>query len=156
MLENIQIYFTLENIYTFANLGVIPFWLLLMFFPNETITKFIVHSVVAPLILSAAYIYIAINIFLESNIFEVFNLYYGLEDLYTVFSNESFLLIFWLHFLSISLFVGSWISRDCVRYNVPKFIMVFILTITYFTGPVGLIIYWVIRLFFAKKISFND
>ena len=61
MLENIQIYFTLENIYTFANLGVIPFWLLLMFFPNETITKFIVHSVVAPLILSAAYIYIAIK-----------------------------------------------------------------------------------------------
>ena len=67
-----------------------------MFFPNETITKFIVHSVVAPLILSVAYIYIAFNIFLESNIFEVFNLYYGLEDLYTVFSNESFLLIFWL------------------------------------------------------------
>ena len=68
MLENIQIYFTLENIYTFANL-VIPFWLLLMFFPNETITKFIVHSVVAPLILSAAYIYIAFNIFLEVKYF---------------------------------------------------------------------------------------
>ena len=30
------------------------------------------------------------------------------------------------------------------------------LILTYFTGPVGLVFYWFIRIFFAKKISFND
>ena len=30
------------------------------------------------------------------------------------------------------------------------------LGITYFTGPIGLVVYWLIRIFFAKKISFND
>ena len=30
------------------------------------------------------------------------------------------------------------------------------LIFTYFTGPVGLVIYWFLRIFFASKISFND
>jgi hypothetical protein len=30
------------------------------------------------------------------------------------------------------------------------------LILTYFSGPIGLTIYWFFRIFFAKKISFND
>ena len=26
----------------------------------------------------------------------------------------------------------------------------------YFTGPIGLVVYWVIRIFFAKKLGFHD
>ena len=29
-----------------------------------------------------------------------------------MFANEALLLIFWLHFLAISLFAGAWIVRD--------------------------------------------
>ena len=66
------------------------------------------------------------------------------------------LLIFWLHFLAISLFVGSWIVRDSKRYFIPKVIIIPSLILTYFSGPIGLVIYWFFRIFFAKKISFND
>jgi len=38
----------------------------------------------------------------------------------------------------------------------PKFFVIISLILTYFTGPVGLVIYWLIRIFFAKKIGFND
>ena len=145
-----------QNIYLMANWGVIPFWLLLIILPNHGVTNFFVQSIVAPFLLAGAYGFIAYNIFLEGNTLDSFELYSGLDGLYSMFANEAFLLVFWIHFLAISLFLGAWISRDSQRYMVPKFFVIISLTLTYFTGPVGLLIYWFIRIFFAKKISFND
>ena len=156
MLENIEILLTVENIYLIVNWGIIPFWLMLVFFPNLSITNFLVNSVIMPLLLSTAYAYLAYKIFLDGNILSGFNLYNGIEDLYTVFSDELFLLIFWIHFLTLSLFVGAWISRDSQRYNISKPITIISLVITYFSGPVGLLFYWLFRIFFAKKINFNE
>ena len=53
-----------ENIYLIANWGVIPFWLLLIIFPNHSLTNFFVQSIVAPFLLAGAYGFIAYNIFL--------------------------------------------------------------------------------------------
>ena len=145
-----------ENIYLIANWSVIPFWLLLIILPNHTVTNFFAQSIIAPLLLASAYGFIAYDIFLEGNILNSFELYRGLDDLYSMFSSEAFLLIFWIHFLAISLFLGAWIARDSQRYIVPRFFVIISLILTYFTGPVGLLIYWFIRIFFAKKISFND
>ena len=145
-----------QNIYLMANWGVIPFWLLLIILPNHGVTNFFVQSIVAPFLLAGAYGFIAYNIFLEGNTLDGFELYSGLDGLYSMFANEAFLLVFWIHFLAISLFLGAWISRDSQRYMVPRFFVIISLISTYFTGPVGLLIYWFIRIFFAKKISFND
>tara|TARA_A100001388_G_C28628754_1_gene431196 strand:- start:73 stop:543 length:471 start_codon:yes stop_codon:yes gene_type:complete len=156
MLNNLLAYITPENIYLVANWGVIPFWLLLIFAPNNGFTNFFAQSIVAPLLLAAAYIYLSYGLYLEKNIFDGFELYSGLDGLYSMFANEILLLIFWLHFLSISLFAGAWIVRDARRYLIPKIITIPSLIITYFSGPIGLVIYWFIRIFFSKKISFND
>ena len=145
-----------ENIYFLANWGVIPFWLLLIILPNHVLTNFFVQSIIVPLFLGSAYGFVAYNIFLEGNILDSFELYRGLDGLYSMFSSEAFLLIFWLHFLAISLFLGAWISRDSNKYLVPRFFVIISLILTYFTGPFGLLIYWFFRIFFAKKISFND
>ena len=156
MINNFLEILTYENLYLIANIGVIPFWMLLIISPNQNITNFFVQSIIAPLMLASAYIFVAYDIFLEGNIFNSFDLYRGIDGLYSMFSNEAFLLIFWLHFLAISLFLGSWITRDSKKYMIPRFFVIISLIITYFTGPVGLTIYWFIRIFFAKKISFND
>jgi len=145
-----------QNIYLIANWGVIPFWLLLIILPNHSLTNFFVQSVIAPLILAVAYAYVAYDIFLEGNILDSFQLYSGLDGLYSMFSSEAFLLIFWIHFLAISLFLGAWITRDSKKYMVPRFFVIISLILTYFTGPVGLLIYWFFRIFFAKKINFDD
>ena len=145
-----------ENIYLAANWGVIPFWLLLIFAPNHSLTNFFVQSIIVPMLLAVGYIYLSYNLYLENNIFDGFELYGSLDGLYSMFANESLLLIFWLHFLAISLFAGSWIIRDSKRYFIPKIITIPSLILTYFTGPVGILVYWFFRIFFAKKISFND
>ena len=156
MINNLLDLLSYENIYLMANWGVLPFWLLLIILPNHGVTNFFVQSIIAPLLLAGAYAFVAYNIFLEGNILDSFELYSGLDGLYSMFSNESFLLVFWIHFLTISLFLGAWITRDSQKYMVPRFFVIISLILTYFTGPAGLLIYWFIRIFFAKKINFND
>ena len=156
MINNLLDILTYENIYLIANWGVIPFWLLLIIIPNHGLSNFFVQSIIVPLLLAIAYGFVAYKIFLDGNILDSFELYNGLDGLYSMFANEAFLLVFWIHFLAISLFLGAWISRDSQKYMVPRFFVTISLIFTYFTGPVGLLIYWFIRIFFAKKISFND
>ena len=156
MLNDVIAFITTENIYLVANWGVIPFWLLLILAPNHGLTNFLAQSVIAPLLLATGYSYLTYNLYLEKNVFDGFELYSGLDGLYSMFSNEILLLIFWLHFLAISLFAGAWIIRDARRYLIPKIITIPSLILTYFSGPVGIVIYWFIRIFFAKKISFDD
>ena len=156
MINNLLSFLSFENIYLIANWGVIPFWFLLIFFPNHQITNFFVQSIIIPLLLAAGYTYLSLNIYLDGNILGGFELYNGLDGLYSMFSNEALLLVFWLHFLAISLFAGAWIVRDSKKYFMPKIVTVPSLVLTYFTGPIGLVFYWFIRIFFAKKISFND
>ena len=156
MLNDVIAFITTENIYLVANWGVIPFWLLLILAPNHGLTNFLAQSVIVPLLLATGYSYLTYNLYLEKNVFDGFELYSGLDGLYSMFSNEILLLIFWLHFLAISLFAGAWIIRDARRYLIPKIITIPTLILTYFSGPVGIVIYWFIRIFFAKKISFDD
>ena len=156
MINNLLPLLNNENIYLIANWGVIPFWLLLVILPNHGITNFLAQSIIVPLLLASAYSLIAYNIFLEGNILDSFELYSGLDGLYSMFSNEAFLLIFWLHFLSISLFTGAWIVRDSSKFIMLRAFVVISLIFTYFSGPIGLLIYWFFRIFFAKKISFHD
>ena len=156
MINNLLELLTYENIYLVANWGVIPFWLLLIFVPNHQLTNFLAQSVIVPLLFAISYSFLSYNIYLDGNIFNGFELYNGLDGLYSMFSNEALLLVFWLHFLAISLFTGAWITRDSKRYFIPKIITIPSLILTYFSGPIGLVIYWFIRIFFAKKISFND
>ena len=156
MINNLLTLLTYENIYLIANWGVIPFWLLLIIAPYHQVTNFFLQSIIVPLLLSAGYIYLTYNIYLKGNILGGFELYNGLDGLYSMFASDALLLIFWLHFLAISLFVGAWITRDAKKYFIPKIVLIPSLILTYFTGPFGLCFYWFIRIFFAKKISFND
>ena len=156
MINNLLTFLTYENIYLLANWGIIPFWLLLIIIPNHTLTNFFTQSVIPFLLIALGYIYLSYKIYLEGNIFNSFELYNGIDGLYSMFANEALLLIFWLHFLAISLFIGAWIARDSEKYAIPKFFLIISLILTYFTGPVGFILYWLVRIFFAKKIDLND
>ena len=157
MLIQFQEHLTFENIYMWTNFGILPFWAMLIIIPNSKVTQLFVNSIILPLILSAAYVYIMYQtILLDEPIFDFFRLYLSLDSLYTVFASEGFLLFFWLHFLALNLFLGSWISRDGVKYNMNRSLVLVPLILVYFTGPLGLVLYWLIRVFYAKRLSFHD
>ena len=73
-----------------------------------------------------------------------------------LFNNQSFLILFWAHFLAMNLFCGGWIVKDSQMLAMNKFIVSLTLLITYLIGPIGITVYWIIRIFYAKKISLYD
>jgi hypothetical protein len=150
-------YLTFENMYLWTNIAILPFWLMIIIIPNSKFTQFFVNSVILPLILSTLYVYVIYQaILMQEEVFDIFKLYFSLDNLYTIFATESFLLIFWLHFITLNIFIGSWVSRDGFKYNIPRGMIFIPLILVYFSGPVGLVLYWLIRIFYAKRISFHD
>ena len=124
---------------------------------ENSVFSILVNSIIAPLILAIAYGFVIYQTnLMEYSFLEIFQLYLGLDSLYTLFSYESILLVFWLHFLSINLFIGSWVSQDAVKYRIPRSVITALLILIYFTGPMGLVLYWMIRVFYSKKINFHD
>ena len=157
MIEQFQDYLTFKSVYLYTNLIVIPFWLMIILIPNSKITKIIVNSIFLPLIFSSVYVFIIYKmIILDESLIQIFQLYLDLDNLYTLFSTEGFLLLFWLHFLSINLFLGSWMSSDGIKYNMPRSLVAISLIFVYFMGPVGLVLHWFLRIFYAKKINLYD
>ena len=157
MIEQINIFFTPQMIYLWLNLGVLPFWIILLFFPNSGVSKYMVRSIFPFMIFSFVYVYLFYYFFL--NDFEFinnFNLYLGIEQLSELFSETGFLIMFWCHFLAINLFCGAWIVNDSLKFSISKFLVFFPFLIKYFIGPIGLFLYWLIRIFFAKRLSLYE
>ena len=157
MIEQIYNYFTIEMLYYWVNFGVLPFWLLLIFFPHSHLCKYFVTSIFPIFLLSSTYIFVLYKSYLNSYDFMGnFNLYLGISDISYLFSDKNFLMMFWIHFIAINLFTGGWIVKDSLKLSINKFILIIPLVVTYLIGPLGLFLYWLIRIFYAKNISLYD
>ena len=157
MIEQILIYFTMEMIFLWLNLGVLPFWFILMVFPQSQICRVFITSIFPILILSIAYSYLFYTIFIEGyNFLDNFKLYLGLSEITNLFTDRSFLILFWVHFLAINLFCGGWIVKDSQMFRMNKFFVSLPLIVTYLIGPIGILLYWIIRIFYAKRISLYE
>ena len=157
MIEEIYNYFNIETLYYWVNIGVLPFWLILIFFPNSNISRYFVTSIFPILILGGSYIFILYKSYLNSYDFiNNFTLYLGINNLSELFTDKSYLLMFWIHFVSINLFTGGWIVKDAQKFSINKFLLALPLVIIYLIGPIGLFIYWLIRIFYAKNINLYD
>ncbi len=164
-METIKDFFTLDTIYLVANYGVIPFWIMLIFFPNGRFTNIIINTILLPTILACVYGYLIYLEFYTAGIFDTdtaskvlhnFQLYLGLDYLTSLLNNKIFLLTFWIHFLTISLFVGTWIAKDAFKHGIHRYVVIIPLILTYFTGPLGLFLYLFLRLIIVQKTTLHD
>ena len=106
MLTNLQNYFGPEIIYIWLSFGVIPLWLTLIFLPNSKISTIFISSIFLPIVFSLIYCYIIYQLIINGeNIFEIFDLYLGIENITALFSNDSFL------FLGVNLLIKS---QNCI------------------------------------------
>ena len=157
MIEEIYNYFTIDMLYYWVNFGVLPFWLILIFFPNSNLSRYFITSIFPILILSGSYIFILYKSYLNSYDFiNNFSLYLGIDYLSELFTDKSYLMMFWIHFISINLFTGGWIVKDSQKFSINRILLGIPLIITYLIGPIGIFIYWVIRIFYAKRINLYE
>ena len=157
MIEQISLFFNTEMIYLWLNFGVIPFWVTLIFFPQSRLCGYLVISILPFFLLSLVYSYLFYLFFMNGyNFAQNFSLYLSLDNLSALFSENAFLLLFWVHFLTVNLFCGCWIVKDSYKFNLSKYIILLPLLITYFIGPIGLFLYWLIRIISAKRLNLID
>ena len=157
MIEQIYNYFTTEMFFLWVNIGVLPFWILIIFFPQSHLCKYLATSIFPIFLLSAAYIFILYKAYLGSFDFaNNFSLYLGLSSVSELFRDDYYLLMFWTHFVAVNLFIGGWILKDAQKLYVNRILLAFPLIVTYLIGPIGIFIYWVIRIFYAKRLNLYD
>ena len=157
MIEQIYTYFTIETLYMWVNLGALPFWFILIIFPQSHLSRIFVTSIFPFFILSGVYIFILYKSYLTGYDFDGnFTLYLGLNELSRLFEDHLYIMIFWTHFIAINLFIGGWIVKDSQKFSINKFLLAIPLIVTYLIGPIGLFLYWIIRIFYAKRISLYE
>lgn len=68
-----------------------------------------------------------------------------------IFSNDAGVAIGWTHYLAFDLFVGLWIARDGDAKRIARLVQAPILLATFMAGPLGLLIWLIIREPAARK-----
>ena len=68
-----------------------------------------------------------------------------LEGIHDLYQNRSALTASWLHFLAFDMFAGAWMVRDGATRGIPLLLILFCLPFTFIFGPLGLLLYIIIR-----------
>ena len=76
-----------------------------------------------------------------------FNSLGGITKLFSLPSN---VMLGWTHYLVFDLFIGSWETEDAAKRGVPHWLLLPCLFLTLMFGPLGLLLYFIIRTIRAR------
>ena len=133
------------------NAFVLPAWILLILFPNTKVTRLAVHSMVWPVALGFVYAVLLIAA-MGFGIGDP-NAGFSLSGVQALFNHPNGVLIGWSHYLVFDLFVGAWIARDATRHDIAHWQTIPCLLGAFVFGPVGLLLYALLRLAKGKGFS---
>jgi hypothetical protein len=68
-----------------------------------------------------------------------------------LFTDKTAVTAGWVHYLAFDLFTGIWIKKNAQKYNVHHLILIPCLLLTFMLGPIGLLLYLLIRLIKTKQ-----
>ena len=139
-----------EQIFSIVNLIAMLSWIILAVVPRWIVTRKVILSGAIPLLLSVAYLCLIILFFGKSE--GSFNSLAGVMQLFT---NEWTVLAGWIHYLAFDLFVGTWEVKDAQEKNISHWFVIPCLFLTFMLGPIGFLLYCVLRFFLAKEVK-ND
>lgn len=132
-------------IFKIANFSVLPGWFLLVLFPNKVATKLVVHSYLYPFILGSFYLFLIISSLGGEGGMDT------LENLKISFGRDEVLVLGWVHYLVFDLFIGAWMARDAKANQIKHWKIVPCLILTLLAGPIGLLIYLILRWFTIRE-----
>ena len=142
----------LELLFQGANLAVLPFWLLLIVAPRSKWTHLFVHGPVVVLLLAPIYAYMLFGYAPTSKNIDMTTLWGVME----AFTAPSLVLAGWIHYLVFDLFVGAWEVRDAQRLGISHLFVIPCLLGTLLFGPLGLLLYVVIRFVSRRAVLFEE
>jgi len=121
-------------------------WLLLIVAPRWRWTKTIVLSGILPLMLGLVYLTIITLFFGEGE-----GNFSSLQSVMQLFTSPWGVTAGWVHYLVFDLFIGSWELSNSQKNGMPHVMIVPCLLFTFFFGPIGLIMFYLLRAYKTKK-----
>lgn len=135
-----------EYVFSATNTLALVGWLLLVVLPRWQWTKKAVLSGLVPLLLSFAYLILILRFFGKAE-----GGFDSLANVMKLFTNEWVVLAGWIHYLAFDLFVGIWEVKDAQEKQISHWLVIPCLIFTFLFGPIGFLIYVILRFFSAKK-----
>jgi len=142
----------LEFVFTSTNLIIAPFWLLLLVAPRWSWTMRLVHGPVVVLLLAPIYAYLLFGYGTnpdDANFRTLYGVMVG-------FSVPHIVMAGWIHYLVFDLFIGAWEARDALRRGVPYWLLAPCLLATLVFGPLGLLLYVVVRFLKTGVLEYDE
>lgn len=68
-----------------------------------------------------------------------------IEGVRNIFMSDGGVTVGWIHYLAFDLFAGMWIARDADGKDIARMVQAPILLLTFVAGPLGLLLWLVIR-----------
>ncbi|MDQ3652257.1 MAG: ABA4-like family protein [Acidobacteriota bacterium] len=140
-----------ETLFSICNTAVLPGWLLLVVAPRWKWTKIIINSCLLPLLLAVVYLFLIVTHFGQTE-----GGFGSLADVAKLFQNPHILLAGWIHYLAFDLFVGSWEVRDAERHRINHLLVIPCLILTFLLGPIGLLLYFILRWTLRQKFLIEE
>ncbi len=142
----------LEILFKGANFAVLPFWLLLLVAPRWRGTQLLVHGPAVVLLLTPIYAYMLFGYGPSPQDIDMTTLY----GVMSAFTAPHIVVAGWIHYLIFDLFIGAWEARDALRLHIPQLFVIPCLLATLVVGPVGLLLYVIVRFITRGVIQYDE
>ncbi|MCB0063334.1 MAG: DUF4281 domain-containing protein [Caldilineaceae bacterium] len=136
-----------EQLFQLSNLLIMPFWILLILLPHWRWTGRIISS---PWIAAPPALLYAILVVpgIAGLLAELANP--ELTQIAELLGTAPGATIAWAHFVTFDLFVGRWVFLDSRQRRITAWLASPILFCVLMFGPLGFLLYLLVRVFFAK------
>jgi len=114
-----------------------PFWL--------RVDKFLIGVIIT--LFAIVYAWLIFQVFTPGD-FQKFGSLNGVMELFT---NRTAVTAGWVHYLAFDLMTGIWEKKNAVKYNIHHLLLVPCLLLTFMLGPIGLLLYLLIRFIKTKQ-----
>ena len=132
-----------DSLFQVANQVAFVGWLLLVLAPRWRGTRAVVLSGALPLLLAVTYM---VLIGYQTLGHPAPGAGFGsLAAVAALFREPWALLAGWVHYLCFDMWIGAWETRDAHRRGLPHWVLVPCLVTTFMLGPLGLLLYSVVR-----------
>ena len=133
-----------DTVFAIANALALVMWVALVFLPRwPALLAAILYLGVG--LLSAAYAVFLIAVVTGIAPGGEGGEFSSIEGVRQIFSSDAGVTIGWIHYLAFDLFVGLWIARDADAKGFSRLVQAPILFATLMAGPLGLVLWLLIR-----------
>jgi hypothetical protein len=138
---------TPDKLFSICNPVALIGWLILVFAGRMKWAAALVTGAIIPVLFGILYASLIVAHWGESS-----GSFSTLEGVAALFQNHWLLLAGWIHYLAFDLFIGSWQVRDSVKVGISHWIVIPCLALTFMFGPIGLLLYFLVRLIKARTL----